>query len=63
MSKYIAVEKATPDVPRVYGIGATDIEAKLQCEIALREKLLGKLKAGCSVDWVHTELYLIVKVK
>ena len=42
MIKYIAAERDTPDVPRVWGEGKTDLIARLQCEIALREKLIGK---------------------
>ena len=48
MIRYIAVEKATPDIPRVWGDGKTDLVARLQCEIALREKLVGKLERGCT---------------
>ena len=59
--KYIAVEKITPDVPRAWGEGKTDIEARLQCEIALREKLLGKLKRGCIINFINTDLYKIKK--
>ena len=60
MYKYVAVEKDTPDVRRVWGTGNTNVEAKLQCEIALREKLLGKLKAGCSVGFINTDRYVIL---
>ena len=60
MCKYIAVEKNTPDVPRAWGEGKTDVEAKLQCEIALREKLLGKLERGCSVGWIDTNRYVVL---
>ena len=48
MIKYIAAERDTPDVPRVWGEGKTDLIARLQCEIALREKLIGKLERGCT---------------
>jgi len=61
--KYIAVEKMTPDIPRVWGEGAKEIEAKLQCEIALREKLLFKLKGGCTEGAINTNLYIIKKDK
>jgi len=61
--KYIAFEKITPDIPRVWGEGATEIEAKLQCEIALREKLLFKLKGGCTAGAINTNLYIIKKDK
>tara|TARA_R110002050_G_scaffold110971_1_gene223810 strand:- start:79 stop:273 length:195 start_codon:yes stop_codon:yes gene_type:complete len=61
MIKYIAVEKNTPDIPRVWGEGKTDIEAQLQCEIALREKLLSKLERGCSVRFIDTDHYVIIK--
>jgi|5B_taG_2_1085324.scaffolds.fasta_scaffold416728_1 hypothetical protein len=59
MIKYIAVEKITPDIPRAWGTGKNNIEAKLQCEIALREKLLKKLEGGCSVGFIDTSLYII----
>ena len=48
MIKYIAAERDTPDVPRAWGEGKTDLIARLQCEIALREKLIGKLERGCT---------------
>jgi hypothetical protein len=38
MIKYIAVEKDTPDIPRAWGEGKTDLIARYNCEIALREK-------------------------
>ena len=31
MIKYIAVEKDTPDVPRAWGEGETDLIARYQC--------------------------------
>ena len=48
MIRYIAAERDTPDVPRAWGEGKTDLIARLQCEIALREKLIGKLERGCT---------------
>jgi hypothetical protein len=39
MIKYIAYEKDTPDVPRAWGEGETDLIARYQCEIALRTHL------------------------
>jgi len=48
MIKYIAAERISPDIPRVWGEGKTDLIARLQCEIALREKLIGKLERGCT---------------
>ena len=59
MIKYIAYEKDTPDVPRAWGEGETDLIAKYQCEIALREKLIGKLKRGCQEPFAMTHLYII----
>ena len=61
--KFIAVEKTTPTIPRVWGVGKTEIEAKLQCEIALREKLLFKLKGGCTIGAINTNLYKIKEQK
>jgi len=49
MYRYIGVEKDTPDFPRVWGEGKTHTEARLNCEIALREKLLGKID---KIYWV-----------
>ena len=46
MIKYIAVQNDTPDVPRAWGEAQTHDEAVLQCEIAIREKYLGKLSRG-----------------
>ena len=59
MIKYIAVEKDTPDVPRAWGEGKTDLVARYQCEIALREKLIGKLERGCQEGFAHTSMYFI----
>ena len=59
MIKYIAAERDTPDVPRAWGEGETDLIARLQCEIALREKLIGKLERGCQEPFAQTHLYII----
>jgi len=59
MIRYIGVEKDTPNFPRVWGEGETHTEAKLQCEIALREKLIGKLERGCQEPFAQTHLYFI----
>jgi len=59
MIKYIAAERDTPDVPRAWGEGKTDTIARLQCEIALREKLIGKLERGCQEAFAHTGMYFI----
>ena len=59
MIKYIAAERNTPDVPRAWGEGKTDTIARLQCEIALREKLIGKLESGCQEPFAQTHLYFI----
>ena len=59
MIKYIAAERDTPDVPRAWGEGKTDLIARLQCEIALREKLIGKLERGCQEAFVNTNMYFI----
>ena len=37
----VAIDK--DEIPRVFGYGKTKLEARLQCEIALREYLLRKL--------------------
>jgi len=59
MFRYIAVEKATPDIPRVWGEGKSDLIARYQCEIALREKLVGKIERGCQEVFAQTHLYVI----
>ena len=59
MIKYIAAERDTPDVPRAWGEGKTDLIARYQCEIALREKLIGKLERGCQEPFAQTHLYFI----
>ena len=59
MIKYIAYERDTPDVPRAWGEGETDLIARYQCEIALREKLIGKLESGCQEPFAQTHLYFI----
>ena len=59
MIKYIAAERDTPDVPRAWGEGKTDLIARLQCEIALREKLLGKIERGCQEAFAQTHRYFI----
>ena len=63
MYRYIGVEKDTPDFPRVWGEGKTHTEARLQCEIALREKLLGKIARGCSETLAQPERYIIKEDK
>ena len=40
MKRYIAVEKDTPDVPRVWGEGETDLIARYNCSI---ESIIKKL--------------------
>ena len=59
MIRYVAVEKITPDVPRAWGDGETPAIARLQCEIAIREKLLGKIERGCQEGFAQTHLYII----
>jgi len=46
MIRYIAVQKDTPNAARAWGEAKTHEEAILQCEIAIREKYLGKLSRG-----------------
>tara|TARA_R110000824_G_scaffold13346_1_gene58198 strand:- start:56 stop:232 length:177 start_codon:yes stop_codon:yes gene_type:complete len=49
MIKYIAVQKDTPNFARAWGEAKTHEEAILQCEIAIREKYLGKLSVAIMV--------------
>tara|TARA_A100001391_G_scaffold197214_1_gene176916 strand:+ start:216 stop:473 length:258 start_codon:yes stop_codon:yes gene_type:complete len=41
---YIATDSNAPDFPRAWGQGETHLIAKLRCEIAIREKVLGKIE-------------------
>tara|TARA_R100001594_G_scaffold101925_1_gene136497 strand:- start:583 stop:840 length:258 start_codon:yes stop_codon:yes gene_type:complete len=41
---YIATDNNAPDFPRAWGQGETHLIAKLRCEIAIREKVLGKIE-------------------
>ena len=63
MIRYIAVQHDTPDVPRAFGEGKTHDEALLQCEIAIREKYLGKLSRGYSGPLNINERYKIKEDK
>jgi len=62
MIEFMAVQKNTPDVPRAWGRGKTYDEAKLQCEIAIREKYLGKLSRGYQGEVNINKKYLIVAI-
>ena len=57
MIRYDAIDKI--GVPRVYGYGETNYEASIQCEIALREKLIGKLERGCTEGVCSPHRYFI----
>ena len=46
MIRYVAVQEDTPNTARAWGEGETHDESRLQCEIAIREKYLGKLSRG-----------------
>jgi hypothetical protein len=63
MIRYVAVEKITPDVPRAWGDGETPAIAKLQCEIAIREKVLGKIERGYGMSTEIDEIYIIKQDK
>ena len=52
MIKYIAVQTLTPDVPRAWGSGDTHDTARLNCEIAIREKYLGKYREDIQALWI-----------
>jgi hypothetical protein len=51
---YRAIDK--DGIPRVFGYGTNRLEARLQCEIALREYLLRKLKDNIKM---YPEDYII----
>tara|TARA_R100000315_G_C5138132_1_gene78992 strand:+ start:217 stop:480 length:264 start_codon:yes stop_codon:yes gene_type:complete len=49
---YIATDDNAPNFPRAWGQGENHITAKLNCEIALREKILGKLERGANPNMI-----------
>jgi len=63
MIKYIAVQTLTPDVPRAWGSGDTHDTARLNCEIAIREKYLGKLSRGYTGPLDINKRYTIIEDK
>ena len=58
---YIAVDDNAPDFPRAWGQGETHLTAKLLCEIALREKIIGKLERGCNPRYIDLVDDYIIK--
>ena len=62
MIEFMAVQKDTPDIPRAWGRGKTYDEAILQCEIAIREKYLGKLSRGYQGEVNINKRYTIVAI-
>jgi len=59
MIRYVAVQQDTPDVARAWGEGKTHDESRLQCEIAIREKTLGKLSRGYQGRTDVDKMYVI----
>ena len=59
MIRYVAVQPDTPDVARAWGEGETHDESRLQCEIAIREKILGKLSRGYHGRTDVDKMYII----
>ena len=59
MITYIAVEDDTPDCPRAWGKGETHLIAKLRCEIAIREKVLGKIGSSGNIPRALVDDYII----
>lgn len=55
---FVAVDK--DGIPRVFGYGKNKLEARLQCEIALREYLLRKLDNNIKM---YPEDYIIKEDK
>ena len=56
---YIAVDDNAPDFPRAWGQGETHLIAKLRCEIAIREKVLGKIESSGNVPCDLVDDYII----
>jgi len=44
--KVLAYEIDSPDIPRAWGEGKTLAIAQLNCEIAIRKKVINKLESG-----------------
>tara|TARA_R100000426_G_C4732504_1_gene76354 strand:- start:96 stop:293 length:198 start_codon:yes stop_codon:yes gene_type:complete len=44
--KVLAYEIDSPDIPRAWGVGKTLAIAQLNCEIAIRKKVINKLESG-----------------
>ena len=61
MIRYVAVQQDTPDVARAWGEGETHDKSRLQCEIAIREKILGKLSRGYQGRTDVDKMYVIKK--
>ena len=57
--KVVAYEKDSPDIPRAWGEGQTLAIAELNCEIAIRKKVINKLQSGnrfaCVGNYFYTK--------
>jgi|LUMR01.1.fsa_nt_gb hypothetical protein len=57
--KVVAFEKDSPDIPRAWGEGQTLAIAELNCEIAIRKKVINKLQSGnrfaCVGNYFYTK--------
>ena len=55
--KVVAYEKDSPDIPRAWGEGQTLAIAELNCEIAIRKKVINKLQSGNRLACVGNYFY------
>jgi|TARA_R100001163_G_C4975216_1_gene133582 hypothetical protein len=55
--RVVAYEKDSPDIPRAWGEGETLAIAELNCEIAIRKKVINKLESGSRFACVGNYFY------
>ena len=53
----MAYEKNSPDIPRAWGEGETLVIAELNCEIAIRKKVINKIESGSRTACVGRYFY------
>ena len=55
--RVVAYEKNSPDIPRAWGEGETLVIAELNCEIAIRKKVIIKIESGSRTACVGRYFY------
>ena len=55
--RVVAYEKNSPDIPRAWGEGETLVIAELNCEIAIRKKVINKIESGSRTACVGRYFY------